>query len=107
MSRPPNDFTYKNRLVFDSNSYLPELKFYSTYEITNILENSPVYDNNDIVGRIKNVTHKNASLFYGDLHLHKEYPEDCHIVYQLINFNLKIASFEVKSYICKEEQDNG
>jgi hypothetical protein len=107
VSRPPNDFTYKNRLVFDSNSYLPELKFHSTYEITNVLENSSIYDNEKVVGNIRNVTHRNASLFYGDFYLCKEYPEDCNIVDQIICFNVKDMSFRIKSYIRKEEDKNG
>jgi len=102
-----HNFTYKNRLVFDLDGCPTDIKKRSTYEVTNALENSSIYDNEKVVGNIRNVTHRNASLFYGDFYLCKEYPEDCNIVDQIICFNVKDMSFRIKSYIRKEEDKNG
>ena len=61
-------FTAKSQLVFDSKCY--ELKNYTTSDISIILENSPVINNqNNCIGFINNISHRNEYLYYGDIHI--------------------------------------
>ncbi len=94
MSETQNEFAYKNKLIFDLNCH-SDLQDLTTSEITDALEDSVISDGKLLVGEIRNVSHRNASLFYGDLYLYREYPKDCCIKHQFVEINLLYKPFKI------------
>ena len=93
-------YTYENQLVFDS-KLDGKLQNISTTNISNALENSPIVnDENKLIGTIHNVTHRNATLYYGDLILiDKLYSQECSIKHQTLTFDKNDKLSHIISYI--------
>ena len=102
----PKFYTYYNRLIFDSKAQnIPES--ISTNEITNALENAPIgiKGEKEPIGFFQNVSHRNATLYYGDVVVtDKAYAHYCKVERQLTTMkNSKL--FKVISYVKKNTNE--
>lgn len=78
-----------------------ELDNTPTNDICNALENSPIKNNeNLLIGFVRNVVHRNATLYYGDLFLtDKTYSHECSIKNQIPKFDDNSKLNHIVSYI--------